>query len=224
MKKLSIYNSFLLIIALSFSSVVSADITPPGSHLLNRCVKVINLDKFPDVSLIGYVTGPVVNGSETFIVKNSECLSAGYKFNSMSIYWNTKIKPTSIDTNNLLLKNIEWYGGDLDQNNPLAKEDVEYSIAGFSGGKPVLYKSKQTSEYNNGAPKKVETFSSPLGNKGTNEIVPAIPDQQVIAPTRPSPEPDRQVVAARPSPEPAKRGFWQSIICFFTGLFGNSCQ
>ena len=193
MKKLFIYTLFSLAFVVLFSSTASADVTPPNSQLLNRCVKVVNLNEFPDVVLIGYYTGPMVDKYESYQIKNNECLTKGYKFNSLSIYWNTKDKPNSIETDNLLLKNIEPYGGYIDQNNPLIKEDVEYSIAGFSGGKLVLYKSKQTSEYNNGTPKKVETFASPLKN-------------------------------IEPTPELVKRGFWQSIICFFRGLFGRGCQ
>ncbi len=205
MKKIFIYTLFSLAFVFLFSSTVSADITPPNSHPLSRCVKVVNLNEFPNVVLIGYETGPVVNKVdkyEMYQIKNNECLTKGYKFNSLSIYWNTKDKPNSVEPNNLLLENIEPYGGYVDKNNPLVKEDIEYSIVGFSSGKLVLYKSKQTLEYNNGTPKKVETFSNPLGNKEPNKITPT----PIL------------------SPEPVKRGFWQSIICLFRGLFGKGCQ
>lgn len=210
MKKLIIYTLFSLVFVFLFSSTVSADVIPPNSHPLNRCVKVANLNEFSDVVLIGYYTGPMVDKYESYQVKNNECLTKGYKFNSLSIYWNTKNKSNSVEPDNLLLENVEPYGGYVDQNNPLVKEDIEYSIAGFSSGKLVLYKSKQTSEYNNGTPKKVETFSNPLGNKEPNKITPAPSDQPIVTPA--------------PSPESVKRGFWQSIICFFRGLFGRGCQ
>ncbi len=232
MKKLFIYTLFSLAFVLLFSSTASADVIPPNSHPLDRCVKIVNLNDFPSVVLIGYVTGPMVQGSEINQIKNNECLSKGYKFNSLKIYWNTKDKPNSIDQNNLLLDNVEVYGGYIDQNNPLVKESIEYSIAGYSGGKLVLYKSKQTSEYNNGTPTKIETFVSPLQNTQPNnqnqqqkKITPTptpspninkTNDQPNITPT-PTPTP-------APSPEPVKRGFWQSFICFFRGLFGRGCQ
>ena len=190
MKKLLICTLFSLALVLLFSSTVSADVIPPNSHSLDRCVKIVNLNDFSDVVLIGYVTGPMVQGSEINQIKNNECLSKGYKFNSLKIYWNTKDKPNSIDQNNLLLDNVDVYGGYIDQGNPLIKETIEYSIAGYSNGKLILYKSKHTSEYNNGTTKKVETFQPNV----------------------------------TPSPEPIKRGFWQSIICFFRGLFGRGCQ
>ena len=202
MKKLIICTLFSLAFVFLFSATVSADVIPGYSHSVDRCVKIVNLNEFPSVVLIGYYTGPMVDKYESYQIKNNECLTKGYKFNSLSIYWNTKDKPDSIDPNNLLLENVEPYGGYVDQDNPLIKEDIEYSIAGFSGGKLVLYKSKQTSEYNNGTPKKVETFSNPLGNK----------------------EPDKITPTPTPSQGPVKRGFWQAIICFFRGLFGRGCQ
>lgn len=220
MKKLIICTLFSLAFVFLFSSTALADIIPPNSHLLNRCVKVVNLNEFPDVVLIGYYTGPMINKYESYQIKNNGCLTKGYKFNSLSVYWNTKDKPNSIDPNNLLLKNVEPDGGYVGQNNPLVKEDTEYSIAGFSGGKPVLYKSKQTSEYNNGTPKKVETFSNPLGSKGPNKITPTPTPLPKITPT-PSNQPK---ITPSPSPESAKRGFRQSIVCFFRGWLGKSCQ
>lgn len=220
MKKLFIYILFSLSFVFLFSSVVSADLIPPNSHSLNRCVKVVNLNEFPDVVLIGYVTGPMVESSETNQIKNNECLSKGYKFNSLKIYWNTKDRPNSIDQNNLLLDNVEVYGGYIDQNNPLEKEEIEYSIAGFSSGKLILYKSKQTQEYNNGTPKKVETFANPLKNTEPNKVTPT-PKPSPNITNKPTDQPN---VAPTPAPQPVKRGFWQSIACFFRGLFGKSCR
>ncbi|MCX6737092.1 MAG: hypothetical protein NTW73_03355, partial [Candidatus Parcubacteria bacterium] len=164
MKKLIVSTLFSLAFVFLFLSPVLADVVPGNSHPLNLCVKFVNLNEFPNIVLIGYYTGPMVDKYELYQVKNNECLTKGYKFNKLSIYWNTKDKLNSIDTNNLLLEDVEPYGGYVDQSNPLIKEDIEYSIAGFSGNKLVIYKSKQISEYNNGTAKKVETFDNPLGN------------------------------------------------------------
>ncbi|MEM4181783.1 MAG: hypothetical protein QXX68_01355 [Candidatus Pacearchaeota archaeon] len=93
----------------------------------------------------------------------------------------------------LLLEDVEPYGGYVDESNPLIKETIEYSIAGFSDGKLIVYKSKQTSEYNNGQPNKIETFDKPIVNN------------------------------QRPNPTPKPQGFWSKIGCFFKRLFGRSC-
>jgi len=170
MKKLALYACFSLIAAFFFFSAASADVIPGGFHSVSRCIKVVNLDEFPDVVLIGYYTGPMVK-YEAYRIRSNQCLDKGYKLNKFSVYWTTKEKFASLDLKNLrleditFLENLQPYGGNVDKSNPLIKEEIEYSIAGFSGGKLILYKSKQISEYNNGAPRKVETFDNPLGNK-----------------------------------------------------------
>ncbi len=225
MKKSFINILFLFIFTIIFTSTASADVIPPNSHSLNRCVSVVNLDEFPNVTLIGYYTGPMVDNYETYKIENNKCLTKGYKFNTLSIYWNTKDKQNTIDSDKILLKDIEPYGGYIDENNPLVKEDIEYSIAGFNGGKLVLYKSKQGSEYNDDTPTKVETFAKPLQN-----TQPKNQDQQQKE-VKPTPTPnidktnDQSNTTPLPEPfhEPAKKGFWQSIVCFFRSLFGKGC-
>lgn len=229
MKNLIICTLFSLAFVFLFLSAASADVIPPNSHPLGICVKIVNLDEFPEMYLIGYITGPMVKGHEAYIVEKDKCLSMGYKFNQIKVLAARKSYIDSVGVNNLQTQKVQIpgecpggcyseelsdknvfvsdekiypYGGYIEQNNPLVKEEIDYSIAGFSGEKLILYKSKQISEYNNGAPKKVETFSNPLGNKEPNKIPPT--------PT--------------PSPEHVKRGFWQSIVCFFKGLFGKGCQ
>lgn len=225
MKKSLIYILFSLAFVFLFSSTVSADVIAPNSHSLSRCVKVVNLNEFPNTVLMGYITGPMVDKYEAYQIKNNECLTKGYKFNSLSIYWTTKEKFNSLDLKNLklsditlLLENIEPSGGYISDSNPLVKEDVEYSIAGFSNEKLIFYKSKQTSEYNNGSQKKIETFSNPLKNNEPKKITPTPTPSPKITPT-PS---DQPIVI--PTPEPVRRGFWQSIACFFSGLFGRGCR
>jgi len=170
MKKLALYACFSLIVAFLSFSAASADVIPGGFHPVSRCIRVVNLDEFPDVVLIGYYTGPMVK-YEAYRIKSNQCLDKGYKLNKFSVYWTTKEKFASLDLKNLkladitFLENLQPYGGNVDKSNPLIKEEIEYSIAGFSDGKLILFKSKQISEYNNGVPRKVETFGNPLADK-----------------------------------------------------------
>jgi len=48
-----------LTLALALSTVVSADAIRPNSHRISNCQTIANLDEFPDIYLIGYVTGPM---------------------------------------------------------------------------------------------------------------------------------------------------------------------
>lgn len=227
MKKLFIHTLFFFSCAIVSTSTALADVIPPNSHPLNRCVKIVNLDEFPNLSLIGYYTGPMIDDYETYEIENNECLSKGYKFNTLNIYWNTKDEPNTIDPDKILLEDVEPYGGYVNENNPLVKEIIEYSIAGFNDDKLVLYKSKHTSQYSDGTPSKVETFASPLQN---TQPINKDQQQKEVNPT-PTPTPNigetnsqtNTDPSSDPLPEPVQRGFWQSVICFFRSLFGKSC-
>lgn len=106
----------------------------------------------------------------------------------------------------LLLEDVEPAGGYVSKINPLIKETIEYSVAGYSDGKLVVYKSKRTSEYRMGLSEKVKTFEKPNIN-----------NREYINHTS-APDPIQN-----PEPQPAKKGFWSSISCFFERLFGGSC-
>lgn len=211
MKRLIISILWLLIIIVLFPSEVSADVIAPNTHQVSRSVKFVNLEEFPDIVLIGYETG-VQNYSNTFQIQNNVPLHLGYYHNQLSIYWNTKDKSSSIDRldlNNFIAKiypDSEW----RNNSDPLVKEDVQYSIAGFSDKKLVIYISERTSEYNNGSPAKTETFSSPLGNTepirtppselGKNEPI----NPSITEPVKPDPTLNTSFES--------KTGFWQSLL------------
>lgn len=158
MKKITILSLSLIGLCLS-PLLVSADVITPNSHSLDRCAKVVNLNSFPEIILIGSISGPIVGSNNIFTIKNNECLSAGYKFNSLDVYWNTVDKVNITEADKLLYKNLETYGGYVSNNSPLNKEIVEYSIVKSTDGKYSLVKSKTTSSYNNGNSDKVEQFN-----------------------------------------------------------------
>jgi hypothetical protein len=168
--------------------------------------------------MIGYYTGPVVDTYEAYQIENGVCLEKGYKFNSLNIYWVTKEGFDSLDIKNLnvtnltlLLEDVAVEGAYVDESNPLIKETIEYSIAGFKDGNLIIYKSKQISEYNNGQSNKVETFDKP--NVDSEESTP-----EPIPTPEPEPQPE-----PTPEPTPEPLGFWGKIGCFFKTLFGGSC-
>ncbi len=195
MKKIITYILFSLSFVFLCWSEVLADIIPENSHPLDLCVEVVNLDQFPDINLIGYITGPMpmVEGSETYSVENGECLTKGYKFNSLSIY-NGSVEPS-----NLLLEGVEVYGGYVDENDPLIKKRIEYSLVELDGVGMVLHKFKITSSYNDGSEDKFELFQAPMITNPLNSPV-LLPDQI------------------------EERSFWKSILCFFSGIFGKGCK
>jgi hypothetical protein len=265
MKKIISFLGLLLFCILGISRIASADLIPPNSHYLDRCVTISNLDQFPDITLIGFIT-PIMGGDkyQAYIVENNKCLTKGYKFNGFSIYWIQKIQFSAIDLNDLKLNNqkvvsssardnsgnpisydvytpadltlvtqkIDPGSGYVSDSNPATKENIEYSIAGVDGTNLTLYMSKKTTQYNNGNPQKIETFNS--SGIITNPIATPKPVVQKPKPTQTSVPADINnstnkipVVTVQPVITPlvtSQRGFWQSIGCFFTSLFGGSCK
>ena len=163
----------LLIIAIFFMSTlpVDADIMPPGMKGINRCVKITNLNDFPDVAFVGYIKGPVIQCENPYIIKSDECLTQFYKANDLTIYAIEKdylaakgLENIDFDSNN----NIRGYQLDFNPDwslvaitNPLDEEEIFYSVAGFTDDKLILYESKKISRYVAGIPAKVETFGKP---------------------------------------------------------------
>lgn len=172
----------------------SADVIPPDSHFVERCVRVANAGDFPDIVLIGYVADPAGREYDKYQVAADKCLTKGYKFDTLSIYWNAKGKGLAIDGRNLLAGNIDTYGGYADNASHVAREDVDYSLAHDAAGSLYLYKSRQVTQYDDGTPAKVEAFSS----------------------ASPS-------ASSSPAASAGARGFWHSFICFIVRLFGGAC-
>jgi len=232
MKKLIICALFFSASLFLFTSAARADIIPPNSKPLNRCVKFVNLDKFPDVILIGRYTGPMVTEPVIYQVENNKCLEKGYKFNTLDLYWNTKAKGAMVNPDNLLLKNVETYGGYVPLKSSLSREDIEYSIAGFSGGKLIIYQSGKISEYGSGSPEQIETFANPLAKPVNTPTSSPTPSLIIVPTSSPASSSNFQAAssssnnqaAAPAAPAQARRGFWQSIVCFFKGLFGHKCD
>ena len=197
MKKLSL-ATFLFIVIFAFVQPVSADVIPPDSRSVERCAKIVNLEEFPDIILVGTYSGPGNRPPETYQIKPDECLTKGYKFNTLDIYWNTPDKGTAVDPGHLLMKNLDPYGGYVSTNDPLVKETVEYSIV-RTDSTFILYKSRIVASYNNTQDLEgVTVFPPPEGTaiqpESTNPPQPGVP-----AP-------------------PVRRNFWQSFICLFSVL------
>jgi hypothetical protein len=212
-----------LILILMMVSLTQADVIPESGHGYSRCVKIVNLNEYPEVSVFGIIKGPMVNGLESYRVENGKCLTKGYKFNTLSLYWvqNTMDGSVSLSDNStipesfmLLIENLEPYGGYVDDNNPLIEDNIEYSIAGYSSGNLVIYKSKQTLVYNNGQPNKVEFFEKPI----VDNVKPADISKELDIDQK-----DNQKVTPEIKQIDEEKGFLDSVFCFFKRLFGGSC-
>jgi hypothetical protein len=161
----------------------------------------------------------MVQNYETYIIEPDKCLTMGYKFNNLKILAAKKSYIDSVGIDKIDISNenifssveqISPYGGYVNKNNPLAKMVVEFSIAGFSEDNLILYKSKETSEYNDGTSTKVENFEKP----NIQNIKLTFDDMK-------NAEPILETII-KPTLKPEPKVFWSKIAYFFEGLFGRN--
>lgn len=235
MKKITILG--LILLGLGFSALlVSADEFPPNTHLMDRCAKIINLDKYPDISLVAHITGPMVDSSGFSLIENGKCLSKGYKFNSLQVLAVEKNYLNSIGINNfnpfkkVLKKNIlknedskcyyesgkpapcldnkeDWYEDDLDDKKVSVLSDNFDVYGGYVKDSDPLI--KETVEYSI-----VDLTGNKIGLQKT----------RVTSEFNNGKPPVTQVIedsSITPKQTPIKMGFWKKIFCFF-GI-GKNC-
>ena len=144
------------------------DIIPGNTHLVDKCVKITNIDDFNEISLLGYVLYVGVNHESTYLISSAECLTKGYKFNKLEIFAIDKkfIENQDIQTidlpneKNAFISNfqIDPYAGYYDNSNPISAIEQYYKIMGFTDNTIVLHKWKEVIKFNNGSPYSTTTF------------------------------------------------------------------
>jgi len=165
LKNLSLFV-IITLLQTAITPTVLADIIPPESHKLERCVTITGLSEFSDMSVIGFYQGPTTDGEGYYVEENS-CLTQGYKFNDFAIYivpkWRMDekdITKESIEESRagLLLSGIRPDGGYIENSNPLTKEEITYLLT-EEDNTYKLEKQTKISTYNDGTPKKIENFT-----------------------------------------------------------------
>ncbi len=157
--------------------ILLGDVAPSNHHIVTNCVRLTNLDEYPEIVILGYIVGPTYDSPRFFIIQNEKCLDKGYKFNDLGLYWAQKKYVDSIGIENIVINtNIgpELYGdayfeqvtndpnihfitsaidtGDfwVDEFDSLQSEISDYEIAGFIGNELVLFLRQQTKKYEEG--------------------------------------------------------------------------
>jgi hypothetical protein len=164
MKKL---NLLVFIFLLVFSFKTSGDVILIESPRAQICVRISNLDEFPDVALIGFSDCVSLSQSnKIYLINSISCLKVN-KYCPLTILAVKKdyIKNkdiTKIDWNND--KNVfkshlkidpDWR---IEAPESVSNIDVYFRIAGFTDSSIVLYRSLQVYKYNNGQPDKIEDY------------------------------------------------------------------
>ena len=169
MKKnvLSIILSVMLLIGIVSSSL--ADIIPEGSHVVHREVSITNLKDFPEFLLIGYITGPMIDGYEIQVIEDNVPLNKGYKFNTYSLFAITKSLVQQaggvekIDFKKIAesIPPIEILDpGDqyVVDENPLSEEFYYYAIIKATDETLQMKLTRQVLKYQNGQPDKTINY------------------------------------------------------------------
>lgn len=165
MKKL-IY--LLVLIPFLLSKTCFGDVIIGNVHYVEKCVKITNIDDYPEVSLLGFIP-PSSAPYDTYIINSSQCLTKGYKYNDFNVFAINKeyligkdIKkidlprdPNAISSN----LHIELYGGYLNDSIPISGIEQYYKIVGFTATSIVLHKWKEVNKFNNGKPDSTSTYT-----------------------------------------------------------------
>ena len=168
MKKLFIIG-LLIIIWISCSW---ADIIPEGHHIVYRSVTVSNCNDYPDYTLVGYITGPMINGYEILVIEQDKIINKGYKFNDIKLYAIQQdviqqmggIENIDFDyltgvTSPAAIINPAYYT--IQDANPLISDTIIYTIWGIEDGRLIMYISERRLGFNDGSPETVEYYSYP---------------------------------------------------------------
>lgn len=159
----------LLLLLVLWPSTLFSDVIPENSHYVDRGVYITNISVFPDIVLIGCITGPVVENYEVYLVKENVPLDKGYKFNHLALFALKKsmledaggfehINFEEIAEKLPPAEIIDPGGQYVTNDNPLESEYYYYSIQGVSETTLTLKLDKRVLTYNNGHSDRIITY------------------------------------------------------------------
>lgn len=144
------------------------DIIPENTHYVDKCVIITNISDYADLTLLGYIKNMGSEHEGTYVITSSDCLTKGYKFNSLYVYAVSSdyIADKDIDTIDLpndgkaLMSSIilEPYAGYYHDSIPFDKIEEYYKILGFTESSMVLFKWKEVFGFMNGSVDSVKTY------------------------------------------------------------------
>ncbi len=137
-----------VLLALMLATFVSADVIIPNTHPVDKCVKISNVEAFPDYAIVGVITGPGSSSEkgpdfQINILDNNTCMSKGYKFNHYVVYAiektyfdSTRTYDLNLDSSSVFKSNVDIdpYGGYVSDSDPTVKIDLTYKIIDIKDG------------------------------------------------------------------------------------------
>lgn len=163
-------NIIILLLLILCIQISTGDVIPGGHHVVSRSVTISNCDEYPDYTLVGYITGPMIVDYELLIVEQDVHLNKGYKFNELKLYAirsdviNAMGSVENIDFGYLtrvaapieIIDTAPTYVVDA---NTLISEAIVYTIWGVSEGELIIYISERRLEYDDGSPPTIRRFT-----------------------------------------------------------------
>ena len=164
--------SLIIFSVLLLNGMVSslfADDIPEGYHIVHREVSVTNLAAFPEYLLIGYITGPMIEGYNLQVIEDKVPLDKGYKFNAYVLF----AIPKSLAEQAGGIENIDFKKiagtippieildpGDqyVADENPVNEEYYFYTVVKATDDTLTLKLTRQLFKYRNGQPDKTVDY------------------------------------------------------------------
>ncbi len=146
----SLSLSLLLLAATVMAA--GADILRPGMRSIPYCVKIENMEHFPDVVFVGVIQQVTGGGKvEGYLIKPGECLHKGYKFNMFHVFavptehageinlHASPPHPTALP----LSETIDPVNLQVEKGDPDSSIEETYQVLGFAEDKVVVYKASR---------------------------------------------------------------------------------
>ncbi len=161
----------MILITTIISLSAFADVIPPDSHYVTRTVTVANTSAFPEIQLVGYITGPTIQGYQVELIKENTALVKGYKFNAYKVFalkssfiqasgGISSVDLASIAARVAPVNIIDPGSYYIENTKPLLTETYVYRIWGYDGnGRLIVYLSRSTLTFNDGTPAKVTDYT-----------------------------------------------------------------
>jgi len=157
------YIKSIAILSILLASKVSyCDIIPDNTTYVGVCVQITNLNDYPNVSLIGFMSNRLYLSSSysSNIINQNICNNAGSKYGLLSLYavrssYISNKSVTSIDWSkdkNAVKSNFinNTYSSYMYNMSTVDSIKQYYKILGFTDTSIVMYEWKEVTKYNNG--------------------------------------------------------------------------
>ncbi len=162
--------TLMLIVFLICGCVIAVwgDALPEGYHSVSRDAVITNVSEYPDLVLIGYITGPMIATYEAYRIEEHVPLHAGYKFNQLRLF----AMPRSVFEDGGGLERIDMqkiartfesmtmvsFYDTVPDSNPINADHYYYRITDSMETGVILTLYQRVLGYNNGQPDNVITY------------------------------------------------------------------